>query len=201
MSRKDELARRIGSRAREIRKATGMTLKGLAQATGLSAPLLSRIENGQVMPSVLTLQEIALALQVEIEHFFKQDNERQSVISRQGTRRLLGTRRGKKQSVSYEVEPLAEGVENRFMEPAIVTLRGKEDGEDVPLVSHEGQEFMYVLEGRIHLTLGATSYLLKKGDAAYWDGKIPHRGISLTARPARTLNVHLVPGNRTGTFR
>jgi transcriptional regulator with XRE-family HTH domain len=199
-NRKEALAKWIGARVREIRRSSGMTLKQVAQAAGLSAPLLSRIENGQVMPSVLTLQGIAMALNVEIEHLFSKGDEGRSCVSRAGTRRMIVTRRGAGGDPSYEVELLAEGMENPFMEPVIVTLRSTKGEGNVPLVTHEGQEFMYVLEGRMQLTLGATTHLLKRGDSAYWDGKIPHKGISLTAKRARTLNVHLVPGKRTGTF-
>ena len=65
---------------------------------------------------------------------------------------------------------------------------------------YEGQEFMYVLEGRIELFLGEKRYILKKGDAGYWNGSIPHMGFRLGKKPAKTLNVHLIPGMRVGTF-
>ena len=91
-------------------------------------------------------------------------------------------------------------MENPFMEPAIVTLMGKDQDKEVELATHAGQESMYVIEGRIELTLGEKKYTLKKGDAAYWNGSVPHKGISLSKNPAKTLNVHLVPGKRTGTF-
>jgi len=86
------------------------------------------------------------------------------------------------------------------MEPALIALKGKDQEEESEIATHEGQEFMYVLEGRMELTLGSKKYILKKGDAAYWNGTVPHKGISLTKKRNRTLNVHLVPGKRTGTF-
>ena len=87
------------------------------------------------------------------------------------------------------------------MEPAIVTLKEKYSEKEVDLAVHDGQEFMYVLEGRMELILGEKKYILKKGDAGYWNGSIPHMGFSLSKRPANTLNVHLIPGRRAGTFK
>ena len=60
MENKNDLARRIGKRGKELRKQSGLTLKRLAEETKLSVPLLSRIENGLLMPSIQTLQEILM---------------------------------------------------------------------------------------------------------------------------------------------
>jgi quercetin dioxygenase-like cupin family protein len=79
-----------------------------------------------------------------------------------------------------------------------VTHVGKE--EEVESRTHNGQEFMYILEGKTRLTLGTQEFILKKGDAAYWNGSVPHKAIGLTKRPTRSLNVHLIPGKWTRTF-
>lgn len=199
MEKKDELARRIGSRVMEIRKQAGLTLKRLAEATDLSPALLSRVENGLAMPSIPTLQMIADSLKVDIGYLFKSEGEKRYVISRKGTRKVSYSERGSTGKTTYEVEVLAEGMENPFMEPIIATLLARKD-EDFNAVTHGGQELMYVLEGKVELTLGEKKFVLKKGDAAYFDGDLPHKGISLSKKPARSLNVHLIPGRRVGTF-
>jgi len=193
MENKDAYAKRLGSRVREMRKQVDFTLKRLAKETGLSPPLLSQIENGVAMPSIPTLQAIADAMAVDIGYFFQNREEKGHIISYQGDRRTLVSERG------YEVELLAEATESElftFMEPAIITHKRKIDD-----FTHEGQEFMYILEGRVELTFGSKRYILKKGDAAYWDGSLPHKNIGLSKKPARTLNVHLIPGKRSGTFK
>ena len=199
MEKKEELARRIGNKVREIRKEAGLTLKQLAEATDLSSALLSRVENGQAMPSLATLQTIADSLKVDIGYLFKIEGEKRYVISRKGTRKITYSERGSTGKPTYEVEQLAEGMENPFMEPIIATLLARED-EDFNAIAHGGQELMYVLEGKVELTLGEKKIILRKGDAAYWDGDIPHKGISLSKKPARSLNVHLIPGRRVGSF-
>jgi len=199
MDKKDELARRIGSKIKEIRKESGLTLKQLADATELSPALLSRVENGLAMPSIPTLQMIADSLKIDIGYLFKSEGEKRYVISRKGSRKVSYSERGSTGKTTYEVELLAEGMENPFMEPIIATLLARDD-EDFSAVSHGGQEVMYVLEGSVELTLGEKKVVLRKGDAAYWDGDIPHKGISLSKKPARSLNVHLIPGRRVGSF-
>jgi len=187
---KEDLTRRIGNRLKELRKESNLTLKQLAEASSLSPALLSRIENGHAMPSITTLQMISITLKQDISEFFKDDENLRYVVSRQGDRRSTITDRG------YEVEYLAVGMENPFMEPAIVKMMEK----DVEAISHGGQEFAFVLEGNVELTLGNKKFILKKGDVAYFDGDIPHKGISLSKKPAKTLNIHLIPGRRVGTF-
>ena len=198
-SQKDDLARRIGARLKDLRKAMGLSMKQLSQATNLSPPLFSRIENGLVMPSIATLQLIADFLKVDLAYFFKKEEERGYVITRQGARRMSYARRGAKGKATYGLELLAEGMENPFMEPCIVTEFAA-SSEEFQLAKHDGQEFIYVLEGKLELTLGEKKFALTPGDAAYFIGEIPHGGKSLSKKLARTLNVHLIPGTRIGTF-
>ena len=165
MENKGEFAKQIGKRIKELRKEAALTLKQLAKATELSAPLISKIENGLAMPSLPTLRLIADALKVNPGFFFRDEDERGYVISRQGDRKIVVSERGPGRKISYELELIAEGMENPFMEPAIVTLMGKDQDKEIELATHEGQERMYVIEGRIELTLGERKYTLKKGDA------------------------------------
>lgn len=195
MEEKDDLAKKIGARLKDLRRNSGLSQRKLAEAANLSATLLSRIENGIVMPSIPTLYILSNVLKVNTGYFFQsEDNERGYVVSTKGNRTQTVSERG------YLAELLAERMENPFMEPAILELKDKGKEEKATLSTHDGQEFMYVLEGRMELILGARRFLLKAGDAAYWNGNIPHTGVSVGKKRARTLNVHLIPGRRTGTF-
>jgi transcriptional regulator with XRE-family HTH domain len=194
MPNQDALAARIGSNIKQLRVESGLSQKGLAEAAQLSPTLISRIENGLVRPSIATLEFIAQTLKVDIGYFFRDGEKRQFVISYRGGRKNVQSQRG------YDVETLVEEMENHFMDPVIVSLRGKDEEDKVELAMHEGQEFMYVLQGKVEVILGSKRFVLKQGDAAYWNGNVPHKGISLSKKPAKTLNVHLVPGKRTGTF-
>jgi transcriptional regulator with XRE-family HTH domain len=191
---RDNLAKSIGRKLKELRKSMGMTTKRLAEETGLSSPLISRIENGLVMPSVPSLEVLSNVLKTDIGYFFQKNEAQEYVVSPTGNRTVGTTKRG------YRTELLAEGMEDRFMEPVIMVLKGKDQEREVPLATHEGQEFSYVLEGKVEVTLGLKKHILTKGDAAYWKGRVPHKGISLSKKPAKTLNVNLIPGTRIGVF-
>ena len=200
MGQKTDLRRKVGSRIREIRKEQGLTIKDLAKSTGLSSPFLSRLENGITMPSVYTLQTIAESLKVDIGYLFRKEGKEGYVITKKGKRKVSYTEKGPTGKVIYEVEYLAEDFVLPFMEPVIAKILGK-DHKDVKPVSHGGQELLYVIEGKIDMTLGEKRYVLSKGDSVYYDGDIPHSAISLSGKPANTLNVHLIPGSRTGRYK
>ena len=199
MSNRDALAGRIGKNLKVLRQGLALSQKSLAAASGLSPTLISRIESGLVMPSIATLQEIADSLKADIAYFFKGEEARGYVITRKGIRKMSYGKRGSKGKVTYGMELLAEGMENPFMEPCIVTEYAR-PGDEFQLAKHDGQEFVYVLEGKLELTLGEQKFVLNKGDAAYFIGEILHGGRSLSKKSARTLNVHLIPGSRIGTF-
>ena len=194
MANQDALAGRIGANLKTLRVESGLSQKTLAQSTQLSPTLISRIESGLVRPSIATLELLAQSLKVDIGYFFQDEEKGQYSISQKEKRKTVPYVRG------YSIETLVDGMENRFMDPAIITLKEKGQEEKVELATHEGQEFMYVLEGKVEVILGSKRFVLKQGDAAYWNGSVPHKGVSLGKRPARTLNVHLIPGKRTGTF-
>ncbi len=198
MTDKKDLAIRMGSRLRELRKQAGLTLKQLGEKTDLSHSLLSRIENSIAMPSVSTLETIADILKVDVGYFFRHEVGKEYIVSRRGDRRVSESKRGSGDKTNYLVEHLAEGMANRWMEPVLVTSVGKD--EDVVPITHDGQEFIYVLEGKIEITLGEEKFILKVGDALYFNGILPHKGISLSKKPAKSLSVNLIPGSRTGLF-
>jgi transcriptional regulator with XRE-family HTH domain len=199
MKDKNDLARQIGKRLKDLRKQARLTLKQVAKDAGLSSPLLSRLENGQTMPSIQTLQLIASSLKTDIGFFFNTEESRSYVLSRKGERKVSHSERGAKGKVTYDVEQLAEGFDNPYMEPIIATIVAR-DHKGFDAISHGGQEVLYVIEGKIELTLGEDKFIMSEGDGAYYDGDVPHKAISLSKKPAKTFNVHFIPGKRVGTF-
>lgn len=199
MEQKIDLCKKVGSRIREIRKEQNLTIKELAKSTGLSSPFLSRLENGLTMPSVYTLQTIAESLKVDIGYLFKKEGREEYVITRKGKRKPSYTEKGPTGKVIYEVEYLAENFVLPFMEPIIATILGRDHKEVKPVI-HGGQELLYVIEGKMEMTLGEKIYVLSKGDTIYFEANIPHGAISLGKKPARSLHVFLIPGSRTGRF-
>lgn len=188
---RDDLAARIGTNLKEVRTAMGLSPKRLAEETNLSPAFFSRLERGSVMPSIPTLQVIADALKVDIESFFRRGEEKRYVINRAQERRFVRPK-GK----LYRIALLAENMENPFMEPFVCALPRKDEEGETEFTTHEGQEFLFIIEGTMELTLGDQKYTLTKGDAAYWNGFVPHKGTGISNEQAIALNVHLIPGKR-----
>ena len=197
---KEDIATRVGSRIRALREEVGFSIKALAEAADVSAPFISRMERGKSMASVPTLQLIADALKVDIASFFESTEKTRFTIVHKDDRRSHLSVRGKDRRHCYVMEPLAENMLDPLMEPALVTALLDELDES-ELTSHGGQEFCMVVEGEVEIVLGRQRFVLREGDSAYWDGRIPHGAARRGGRNAKTLNVHIIPGQRTGTFR
>lgn len=197
---KEDIAARVGRRIRVLRKEVGLSIKELAETAGVSAPFISRLERGKSMASVPTLQLIADALKVDISSFFESTEETRFTIVRKGDRRRHLSLRGKDRRTCYVMEPLVENMLDPLMDPALVTEL-LDELDDSELTSHGGQEFCMVIEGEVEIILGHQRFVLEQGDSAYWDGRIPHGAVRRGGRNAKTLNVHVIPGQRTGTFR
>jgi transcriptional regulator with XRE-family HTH domain len=189
---KDQLASLdIGNQVRGLRNRRGLTLQDLADLTGLSKPNLSQIENNLVTPPIATLLKIAGALGVSIGYFFQGTSPDSSMaVVRKADR--CGVAKGPHIShIGYQYEPLAYPKVDKTMEPFIVHMEERA-ADAVVYNHHRGEEFLYVLEGKLEFRRGDTVVLLEEGDSLYFDSVIPHgyRGIG---GPAKTLVIIYKP--------
>lgn len=165
----------VGEKIKAVREEKGMSLQDLAAATGFSSALLSQVENHMVSPPLGTLIKISKGLGVEIGLFFQDVREAQYTIVRKNEREKVSrvsSKMGKKYGYSYEA--LAFDKKGRHMEPFLVTLE-EASTKDHHSFSHEGEEFIYVLEGKMEVQLEDHSDILEPGDSIYFDSTIPHR--------------------------
>jgi transcriptional regulator with XRE-family HTH domain len=164
----------IGGEIRKIRKEKGYTLKELSQKTGFSTALLSQIENNVVSPPISTLWRIANALEVRLAHFFQQTpiNREDYFIVRKGKGRLM-TREESQMVLTYE--SLGYGKEDRTIEPFIVHFGGEEERDAQDPLSHTGEEFLYVLKGKIYMEYGDQRFVLEPGDSILFESVVSHR--------------------------
>lgn len=174
----------IVKKIRRLRKQKGLTLKEVAERTGFTKSYLSMVESGKKSPPIATLSKIARALEVDIAAFFEEKNpEDKLTIVRKGERKVV-VRDGS--SFGYIYESIAPAKRLKMMEPFIITHPvGIEGG----WVDHEGEEFMFVLEGSVRFFYGDKEYILKEGDCVYFDSSIIHRGDAIDDGPAKTLVV------------
>ena len=132
----------VGRRLRRLRGERGLSLRVLAEKSGLNVNTLSLIENERTSPSVSTLQQLAQGLQVPITEFFEADLESKKVVhQKNGNRPRMAF-------VHSAMEDLAAGMPRFGAEPIIVTLEPKADSGKKP-ITHTGREFVYCLDGHI----------------------------------------------------
>lgn len=184
---------RVGEKIKMVREEKGMSLAELAEKSGFSSALLSQIENHMISPPLGTLIKLAGALEVTIGHFFEDKAEAPFVIVRATERKHI-SRVASKEGVKfgYSYESLAQDKKNRYMEPFLVTLEPATK-KDRNAYSHEGEEFIFVLEGEMEVTLEDHTDLLKPGDCIYFDSKLRHRVEAVGEKETRILAVIHAP--------
>ena len=180
------LERAIGVQVRRIRQASGATLAEMAVRTGISKPMLSKIENAQTSCSLTTLARLADALDVPVTSLFRDaDTPREAVFTPAGAGARI-VARGTRVGHDYTLLGALRGPHKR-MEAHLVTLT--EHSEEFPLFQHPGTELLYMLEGRMVYGHGETGYTMAPGDALQLDGEGTHGPRELLELPIRFLSV------------
>ncbi|MFW8594060.1 helix-turn-helix domain-containing protein [Cribrihabitans neustonicus] len=182
----------IGREVRSFRRQQGITVADLANLTGLSIGMLSKIENGNTSPSLTTLQLLANALSVPITSFFRRFEEsREAVHTKSGEGVAIeraGTRAGHQYQLLGHIGANASGV---MVEPYMITLT--EESDIFPTFQHDGIEMLYMLEGEVDYRHGDKVFKLKPGDTLFFDADAPHGPEGLVKLPARYLSVISYP--------
>jgi quercetin dioxygenase-like cupin family protein/ribosome-binding protein aMBF1 (putative translation factor) len=182
----DEQAATHGQRLRAAREARGFTLAELAEKTGTSAEDLAQVEAGETLLPLGQLIKLSKILSLKMSEMISAGEEAFTIV-RAGQRRTIDRFGKAKQAGSgYEYESLAPGKKGRLMEPFIVTLL---PGASAEQSTHDGQEFIYVLEGVMEVLIEDKSELLQPGDAVYYDSTTNHLVRAHGANPAKILAV------------
>lgn len=185
----------IGHEVRQFRKRLGITVADLASSTGMSVGMLSKIENGNISPSLNTLQSLSRALGAPLSAFFRSFEEPRGaslVKAGQGVDiERRGTRAGHHYSLLGHIENNTTGV---VVEPYLITLNAESDV--FPTFQHDGMEFIHMLQGRVVYRHGDKLYPLEVGDSLFFDADAPHGPEELVKLPARYLSVICYPQER-----
>lgn len=179
----------VGEHVRAFREARGMTVQQFAEKTGFSSALLAQIENRMVSPSLGTLVKIANTFGTTVSSFIGGKEEREFSIVRKEDRTTVsrvGLKEGGKSTYIYE--SLGAGKAGRKMEPFLVRLQPHPEPATTRS-AHDGEEFLYVLSGKVTVCLGILSDVLEEGDSVYYNSTIPHLVHSADEREALILAV------------
>lgn len=158
----------IGSRIKTLRVSQKRTLQEIADACDLSRGMISKIENNKTVPSVAALVKIAKALGTNISNILEQDGWLNAIHTtrKKASENLTKTEKG------YSIFPYASGYHEKQMQPFLfVARRGEVKAHEL---SHEGEEFIYVIKGQMKMQVGETEYLLKEGDTLYFNSLQKH---------------------------
>ena len=173
---------RIGVRIRRIRKAQKRTLQDVADTCGFTKSLLSKIETGKVAPPVATLVKIAGALHVGVATLIEAQETIAAVHDHADAVNchVVATK------VGYSVFPFATDYHDKKMQPFLFVAR-KGEVEDHS-VDHDGEEFIYVVDGAMRVRVGNRLFDLDAGDGLYFNASEPH-GITPVSDTVRYINI------------
>jgi len=171
----------LGRRLGDLRSGRGWTLEELAERTGLSKPFLSRLEAGDRQPSIAVILTLARTYGVSLGEMFDAPvDDEPCVIVRGGEGRAV---RG--DGLSYL--PLSSKSRFGNLQPIRLTVSSSRRGDE--MYQHEGEEWVYVLSGRLRLALAGRTFELEAGDAAHFDSRQPHRLTALGGQDAELILV------------
>ena len=158
-NRKDDIMN-IGARIRELRALNGLTQEELADRTELSKGFISQLERDLTSPSISTLSDILQCLGITIGEFFAEDHDEQIVFRNEDYFEKVDEESGNK------IEWIIPNAQKNIMEPIRLTLQ--QNGRTIPDNPHEGEEFGYVLKGKITIHLGKNTHYVNQGESFYY---------------------------------
>lgn len=184
----------IGEKIRQFREMRMISIEDLAMNANLDVAQLRKIEDEGVIPSLGPLIRLARAMGVRIGTFLDDFGQVGPVVvksgSEQSTISFASSDPATRQHLNFY--SLAADKAGRHMEPFIVDIQpGLES--DYKLSSHEGEEFIYVLDGQVEINYGKEIYRLEKGDSIYYDSIISHNVHAGSDEPARILAIVYTP--------
>ena len=183
----------VGKKIKTMREAKNISLEEMSERATLSIDQIRRIEEEAELPSLAPLIAIARVLGVRLGTFMDDHAEIGPVICRKNE---------EEESISFSNNSgdtrkhmgyyaLAKSKSSRHMEPFIIEVSA--DGGTYLQSSHEGEEFIFVIEGSIEISYGQQTYILKAGDSIYYDSIVPHHVHAASGTNAKILAVVYTP--------
>jgi transcriptional regulator with XRE-family HTH domain len=168
----DESRRRLGVKLKLARQTKGFTLRELAFKSACSESLLSKVENGKVLPSLPLVHRLVRVLETNISWLFEEQDAEETSIYRAGRRPVITLDRSPGTATGVSLERIIPFKEGHLLQCNIHHLDiGGESGDSI---THEGEEVGYVLRGEVELALNGDVHALKAGDAFCFRSNIPH---------------------------
>ena len=174
----------FGKSVRKLRAFQNYSQEALAQATGETQEFIEKVENDEITPPVSFLLRLASALKVDAGIFFRK--EEKTMV------RNLRSQAFVKRTQNYSYQTLSPGAESDHIRAFMVTIEPKQAHKPVAY-KHEGEEFLFVMEGGLRLTLGNKTHHLKSGESIHFNSEVPHKLKSISNELTRCLAVLYTP--------
>ena len=187
----DDSSSLVSQRLRAIRQMRHLSLRDLAEASGVSINTISLIERGKTSPTIGTLHRLAGALGVMISDFVEPESGRPVIY-------LKRDQRQRARSARALIESLGTGLPDQTMEPLLITLEPEADSGPEPIV-HLGHELVVCLQGQILYEVSGQEYPLEVEDSLLFEASLPHRWRNVQRTPARALLVIQSPQGHPGS--
>lgn len=173
----------IGSKIKRLRQANGLTLEELANRSELTKGFLSQLERDLTSPSVATLEDILEALGTNLQEFFSEKPAEQIVFKKDDF--FIN------EQDDYIISYIIPNAQKNEMEPILIELDKQK--QSMIIDPHEGQEFGYVVQGKIKLIYGDNEFILKKGETFYLKGLVSHYIVNPSETRAKVIWVSTPP--------
>lgn len=171
----------LGAKIKKLRRAKKVKLKDLANETGYTPEYIKQIEGDEIIPPVAVLIQLSKAMAVNSGRLLvdeeKKERKREGYLKR---------------TQAYNYKTLTPGTEKKHLSAFLVTIDAKEDHKMVEY-RHEGEEFIYVQEGKIEIIVGENRTIIKKGNCFHFNSAITHQLNNLGEKEARLLVVIYTP--------
>ena len=186
----------IGHKIKGIRESKNLSIEEISERSGLTVEQIDSIENEVNLPSLGPLIKIARALGVRLGTFMDDNDALGPVVTRAADRE-------KDSSISFsngatdarkhmEYHPLAQQKAGRHMEPFVIDIN-PDDTPEFQLSAHEGEEFIYVMQGEVEIVYGKDTYMLREGDSIFYDSIVKHHVHGAPGKSAKILAVVYIP--------
>ena len=180
---------RLGKQVRHWRLVQGLTLKDLAERVGCSESLLSKIENERATPSLSTLHKIATELDTNLSDILGSGES--ETITRAKKRNVLWVDGSRSQGDGMRLEQLVPAKKGRLLQADMYVIPPGAGSNGA--MQHTGEEFGFVMEGSLCLSIADTSYVLEAGDSFVFRSELSHEFVNKGESPARVLWLNTPP--------
>jgi transcriptional regulator with XRE-family HTH domain len=182
----------LGRKLRQLRLRKKIALVDLGKHTGLSASMLSQLENGKLVPTLPTLARIAMVFDVSLDHFFGNKRRKGLFSIVHNGERIRFPERPDAPKPTYFFECLAFSTQDKSLQAYLAEFP-KRNAEEVAEHFHDGAEFVHVLEGSLSIRYEDEEHVLRPGDSVYFDSSQPHSYQGTSKTPARAIVITTPP--------